>query len=158
MVRVWPNASSLEASWCAGTIWPGFWHNATGLLPVSDFWTRFRSSTDDPDNTVQNQPGSGLVLADCVRFWTNGSGPEASVCSARITRPASGQCFPPDPDQMRIRSGMFTGYTLHLHEASYALVTTGMVTGFMWPSQPAPTQACCFDCRGERLGTRGTLI
>ena len=27
---------------------------------------------------VQNQPGSDLVLADCVRFWPNRSGPEAS--------------------------------------------------------------------------------
>ena len=38
-------------------------------LPVSHFQTRFRSSTDVPDNIVQNQPGSDLVLADCVRFW-----------------------------------------------------------------------------------------
>ncbi len=57
---------------------------------------------------MQNQPGSDLVLADCVRFWPNGSGPEASRC-ARIIRPASGQCFPADPDRMRIGSGMFTG-------------------------------------------------
>ena len=28
-------------------------------------------------HTVQNQPGSDLVWADCVRFWSNGSGPEA---------------------------------------------------------------------------------
>ena len=27
---------------------------------------------------MQNQPGSDLVLADGVRFWPNGSGPEAS--------------------------------------------------------------------------------
>ena len=109
LVRVWPNASDLEASWCAGIIGPGFLQDATGPLPVSHFWTRFRSSTDDPDNIVQNQLGSGLVLADCVRFWPNGSGPEASQC-ARIIRPApSGQCFPPDPDRMRIGSGMFTG-------------------------------------------------
>ena len=26
----------------------------------------------------KNQPGSDVVLADCVRFWPNGSGPEAS--------------------------------------------------------------------------------
>ena len=51
--------------------------------PVSHFQTRFRTSIDVPDNTVQNQPGSDLVLADCVRFWLNGSGPEASQC-ARI--------------------------------------------------------------------------
>ena len=67
LVRVWPNTSGPEASWSAGIIGPGFWQDATGLLPVSDFLTRFRSSTDVLDNTVQNQPGSDLVLADCVR-------------------------------------------------------------------------------------------
>ena len=76
--------------------------------PVSQFQNRLRSSTDVPDNTVQNQPESELVLADCVRFGPNGSGPEASQC-ARIIRPASGQCFPADPDRMRIGSNIFTG-------------------------------------------------
>ena len=90
-----PNASGLEASWYAGIIWPGFWQDATGPQPVSHFQTLFRSSTDVPDNIVQNQTGSDLVLADCVRFWPNGSGPDASQC-ARSIRPASGQCFPAD--------------------------------------------------------------
>ena len=61
-------------------------HNWPAIL-VSHFQTRFRSSRDTPDKIVQNQPGSNLVLADCVRFWPNGSGPEASRC-ARIIRPA----------------------------------------------------------------------
>ena len=58
----------------------------------------------------KTSPDPDLVLADCVRFWPNGSGPEASRC-ARIIRPAFGQCFPDDPDidRMRIGSGMFTG-------------------------------------------------
>ena len=94
----------------AGILGPGFWQDATGPLPVSHFETRFRSSADVPDNTVPCQPGSDLVLADCVRFWPNGSGPEASQC-ARIIRLVSGQCFPADPDRMRIESGMFTGET-----------------------------------------------
>ena len=89
LVRVWLNTSSLEASWFAKIIWPGFWQKATGALPVSHFQTRIRSSTDVLDNIVQNQPGSDLVLADCVKFWPNGSGPEGSRC-ARIIRPASG--------------------------------------------------------------------
>ena len=46
LARVWPNTSGLEASRCAGIIGSGFWHNATGPLPVSHFQTRFRSSTD----------------------------------------------------------------------------------------------------------------
>ena len=86
LVRVWPNASGLEASWCAGIIWPGFWQDATGPLPVSHFQTRFSSSKDVPDNIARNQPGSDLVLADCVVLWPNGSGPEASRC-AGITWP-----------------------------------------------------------------------
>ena len=77
LVKVWPNASGPEASRCTGIIGPGFWQDATGPQSVSHFQTRFGSSTDDPDNTVKNQPGSDLVLADCVRFWPNGSGPEA---------------------------------------------------------------------------------
>ena len=81
LVRVWLHSSGLEASRCAGIIGPGFWQNAISPLPVSRFQTRFRSSTDVPDNTEQNQPGSDLVLADCVRFWPNGSGPEASQCA-----------------------------------------------------------------------------
>ena len=77
-------------SWCAGIIGPCFWQDATGPLPVSRFPTRFSFSTDVPDHIAQNQPGSDLALADCVRFWPNGSGPEASQCA-------------------RIGSGMFTG-------------------------------------------------
>ena len=94
--------------WCAEIIRPSFWQDATSPLPVSHFQTWFHSSTDVPDNTEQNQPRSSLVLADCVRFWPNRSGPEASWW-AKIIRHASGQCFPADPDWMRIRSGMFTG-------------------------------------------------
>ena len=99
LVRVGPNSCGLKASPVCRNLRPGFWQDATGLLPVSHFQTRLRSSTDVPDTIVQNQPGSDLVLADCVRFWPNGSGPEAGHC-ARIVRPASGPC----------RYGMFTGY------------------------------------------------
>ena len=52
-----------------------------------------------PEYYYTNRPGSDLILADCTRFWPNGSGPEESQC-ARIIRPASGQCFPADPDRM----------------------------------------------------------
>ena len=65
VVRVWPNPSGSEASRCARIIGPGFWQNATGPLPVSHFQTGLPSSTDGPEHSVQNQPGSGLVLADC---------------------------------------------------------------------------------------------
>ena len=95
--------------------------DATGPLPVSHFQTRFRFSRNVPDNTVQNQPGSDLVLADCVRFWPNGSGPEANQC-ARVIRPASGHCFPVDPDRMRFGSGMFTGVPHHVTTRSRTLI------------------------------------
>ena len=65
---VWLNSSGQEASCCAGISGSIFWRDATGPPSVSHFWTRFCSSTDVPDNIVQNQPGSDLVLADCVRF------------------------------------------------------------------------------------------
>ena len=57
------------------------------------------------------RPGSDIVLADCVGFWPNGSGPEASRC-AKIIRPDSGQSFRSDPGRTRMRSGMFTGTVL----------------------------------------------
>ena len=88
--------------------WARFLTERNRPAPVSNFQNWFRSSTDVPDNIVRNQPGSDLVLADCVTFCPNGSGPEASRC-ARIIRPASGQCFPASPDRMRIGSVMFTG-------------------------------------------------
>ena len=45
------------------------WLNSSGLKASSvvTFSDRSRSSTDVPDNIVQNQPGSDLVLADCAR-------------------------------------------------------------------------------------------
>ena len=52
LVRVRQNASGLEANGCAGIIGPGFWQDAPGPLPVSHFQTRFRFSTDVPDNIV----------------------------------------------------------------------------------------------------------
>ena len=80
------DTSGLEPSWCAGVIGPGFWQDATSPLPVFHFQTQLQSSTDVPGDTMQNQPRSDLVLADCVRFWPNRSGPEASWC-ARIIWP-----------------------------------------------------------------------
>ena len=102
----WPGFGYTHLVWKqAGVkkiIGPSFWQDATSPLPVDQFQTRLRSSTDVPDNIMQNQTGSDLALADCVRFWPNGSGPEASRC-ARIIQPASGQCFPADPDRILYR-------------------------------------------------------
>ena len=79
-----------------------FWKNATGPLPVSHFKTLLCSSADGPDHIVQSQPGSDLILVDCVRFWPNGSGPEASRC-ARIIQHSSGNASEPN----RIGPSMF---------------------------------------------------
>ena len=73
-MRFWPDTSDLEVIQCAKNQWDRLWQNAPGPLPVSNFQTRLRSSTDGPDHIVQNQPGSDLILADCVRLWPNGSG------------------------------------------------------------------------------------
>ena len=88
---------------------------------ISHCQTQLRSSTASLDDTVQNQPRSSLVLADCVRFWPNRPSPETSR-SARIKWPASGHCFWADPDQSesdptcllgkRSSSVMHTGCTL----------------------------------------------
>ena len=37
LFRVWPNASGLEAIWCAGIIWPGFWQDLGGNQPSTSF-------------------------------------------------------------------------------------------------------------------------
>ena len=37
LARDFLNSSGLEARWCAGIIWPGFWQDATGPLPVFHF-------------------------------------------------------------------------------------------------------------------------
>ena len=79
---VWKQAHVPESSG------PVFGRTQQTRYQFPHFQTRFRSSGDIPDNTVQNQPGSDLFLADCVSFWPNGPGPEASQC-ARIIRPAS---------------------------------------------------------------------
>ena len=103
LVRVWPNASV----WKQAGVQESFGPVSRRTQPARyQFPTWFCSSTDVPDNIVQNQPWSNLVLADCVRFGPNGSGPEASRC-ARIIRPGSGRCFLANPDG--ISSGMFTG-------------------------------------------------
>ena len=99
---VWKQAGVQES------LGPGSGRTQPARYQLPHFQTRFRSSTDVPDNIVQNQLGSDLVLAACVSFWPNGSGPEASRC-ARIIRPVSGQCFPADPDRMRVGSSMLTG-------------------------------------------------
>ena len=109
LAMVWPNASGLKVSWCAGIIWPSFWQDATGPLPISHFQTRFRPSTDAPDNIVQNQPGSVLVLAECTRFWPNGSSPEKKANVQESPGPLLADASQADPARMRIGSGMFTG-------------------------------------------------
>ena len=76
--RLWPNASGLEASRCAGQFLAGRNQPATSF-PLSDSvlpqTSRISPSpTNQPHivqnqpHTAQNQPGFDLVLVDCVRF------------------------------------------------------------------------------------------
>ena len=102
----WPVQVLAKCIWSKSKLvsknhWAQFWHNATGLLPVSHFQTPLRSSTDGLDHTVQNQPGSNLVLADCVRFWPNRSSLEASWC-ARIIQPAWKQASVQESEPIQI--------------------------------------------------------
>ena len=97
LVRFWPNASGLEAGWCAGIIGSGFWQETTDPLPASHFQTQFRSSTDVPDHNYSAKPARiRFVVADCARFWPSGSGHQVSRCERTIGF-ASGQCFRADP-------------------------------------------------------------
>ena len=77
----------------------------SGRTPLSDLVTFFHRR---PESHCAKPAGSNLVLADCVRFWPNRSGPETNW-RPTIIGPASGQCFPANLDQMPIGSGMFTG-------------------------------------------------
>ena len=100
LVRIWPNSSAPEASWCTRFIRPGSGRvqpahyqfptfRLSSVLPQTAQMILCKTSPDQDriitslDHIVQNQPGSSLVLADCVRLWPNGSCPEASQC-ARI--------------------------------------------------------------------------
>ena len=91
LVRFWPNASGPEASQCVRITGPSSGGMQLAHYQFPTFRLNKRSPTDSRDQIVQNQRRSDLVLADCIRFWPNGSGLEASHY-ARIIRPTCGQC------------------------------------------------------------------
>ena len=86
MHLVWKEASVQESS---GPV-------AGRMQPAHYQFPTFRRSSVLPQTSriklCKTSPGSDFFLADCARFWPNGSGPEASQC-ARIIRPACGQFF-----------------------------------------------------------------
>ena len=168
LVRVWPKASSLEASQCAGIIGPGFWQDATNLLPVSHFQTWLHSSTDVPDHTVQNQPRSDLILAGCIRSLPNWSGPEASGC-VRIIRPASGQPFwADDPDDvtqiLHVYWGAILGHQYHhLNKTADTIPSPGaclqnvQFSEFHWKFWRPHTWLLC-KCTPATLTMKGLIL
>ena len=85
----WPGQGLAKHIWSGSE--PMCWNRRARFLaecnqPTTSFpLARLHSSTYLLDHTVQKQPGANLVLADCVGFGPNGSGPEASWC-ARIIR------------------------------------------------------------------------
>ena len=99
-VRFWPNGSGPEASRCAGITRPGYSRTQPARC---QFQVQIIS--------CKTSPRSDSVVTDSVRFWPNGSGPEASRCAraSQWARPASGQRFWADQDRRRIGSDMFTG-------------------------------------------------
>ena len=62
----WPGQRLAKRIWSRSK--PVCRNHLARFLAVSDFPTWFRSSTDVPDNIVQNQPASDLFVADRVRF------------------------------------------------------------------------------------------
>ena len=90
-------------------------------IPGSNFLhpVQFCSFKEGLDQIVQNQPRSDLD--GLVRFWPTESGPETNQC-ARIIRPAPGQSFRADPDQMQIRSSTFTVSTNYYYYAAHKLM------------------------------------
>ena len=78
-------------------------------FPVSDSAAFFHRQVQII--SCKTSPRSDSVVTDSVRFWPNGSGPEASRCAraGQWARPASGQRFWADQDRRRIGSDMFTG-------------------------------------------------
>ena len=88
--RWWLNGFMLHLANISDIQWIFFFR----ILPVARYqFPHFQTwlhSTESLDHTVQNQPGSDLVLAACVRFWPDRAGLEASQC-ARIIRLATDQ-------------------------------------------------------------------
>ena len=76
LARVWLNSLGLKASWCAGIMGlvPGRVQPACYLFPIFRFGCVLSQMSPIVVVFIQNQPESDLVLADCARFWPNGSG------------------------------------------------------------------------------------
>ena len=103
----------------AGCNWP-----ATSL-PLSE--TQLHSSTDVPDHIMQNQPGSDLILAGRIKFWPDGSGPEASQCARNIW-PISGRCFQANLDwECELDLALLLGY---MHVLQFVPSTVPFRLGF----------------------------
>ena len=98
LVKVRPNISRLEASRCAGIIWPGFWQYATSQLPVSHF----------PQT-------SWIILCktspDTIWFWLtmSGFGQMDLVWKQASVQDSFGTLLANASKPIQIGSGIFTG-------------------------------------------------
>ena len=94
LVRFWPSTSGLEASWCARITGPSSGTTQLACYQVSTF--RLGCVLSQMAQIILCKTSSkltyagwlsgfgqtvDLMLADCVRFWPNGSGLEASQCA-----------------------------------------------------------------------------
>ena len=120
-MRVWPNASGLETSWCAGIIWSG------NKLVCRNHPAQFLAQCNWPTTSFpllesvaffHKHPGSHSAKSTWIRFFSGGLCQVLAkrIWCARIIRPASGQCFQANPDQIQIRSDMFTGKIIPIVE------------------------------------------
>ena len=98
--------------------------------PAASFPHRinFRSSKEGSDHIVQNWPGSNLVLDGLVRFWSSGSGPEASRCTknhrTRFRQNATGPLPIPASDPVPF---------FHIRPGSYCTKQARIRFGSGWP-------------------------
>ena len=134
LVRIWPK----HLVWKQAVVQESSGPVSGRTQPARYHFPSFRLGSVLPQtsriNIVQNQARSDLVLTDCVRFGPNGSGPEVRQYEW-IIRSASGQCFPADPDRIRIGSSMFTGlfrkiFTC-LHSAIYMVTAANRLQLFI---------------------------
>ena len=65
----------IQSGW-PGQVWAKqMWSRSKLVHRSHQAPSQLHSCTDSTHHTVQNQPRSGLVQADCVRFWPNWSSP-----------------------------------------------------------------------------------
>ena len=120
LVRVWPNTPGLEASRCAGIIWPVFWQVAT--RPASSFSTfRLGSVLPQTSRIILCRTSPDPIWLIVSGFLSNGSGPEASRCQCKNHQAGIWPTLPSRsrPDANRIRKQINMVLNVHRNHTAY---------------------------------------